>query len=54
MSFFSQLKEFFESIFGGSSPEARQKQELRKIETELRNFQPAIYKARQLLPNFVY
>lgn len=52
MSFFSQLKEFFESIFGGSSPEARQKQELRKIETELRNFQPAIYKARQLLPNF--
>ena len=52
MSFFSQLIELFESLFHGNSPEARQKQDLRKIDTELRNFQPAIYKARQVLPNF--
>ena len=52
MSFFSQLIELFESLFHGNSPEARQKQDLRKIDTELRNFQPAIYKSRQVLPNF--
>ena len=37
MSFFSQLIELFESLFHGNSPEARQKQDLRKIETELKN-----------------
>lgn len=52
MSFFSQLIELFESLFHGSSPEVRQKQDLRKIETELRNLQPAIYKSKQILPNF--
>lgn len=52
MSFFSQLIELFETLFHGSNPEVRQKQDLRKIETELKNFQPAIYKSRQLLPNF--
>ena len=52
MGFFSQIIELFESLFNSSSPEVRQKQELRKIETELKNFQPAIYKSRQALPNF--
>ena len=52
MSFFSQLIELFETLFHGSNPEVRQNQDLRKIETELKNFQPAIYKSRQLLPNF--
>ena len=52
MSFFSQLIELFETLFYGSNPEVRQKQDLRKIDTELRNFQPAIYKSRQVLPNF--
>lgn len=51
MGFFSQLKELFESLFHGSGPDAKQKQDLRKIETELRNFQPAIYKDGQALPN---
>ena len=52
MSFFSQIKELFESLFRGSGPEAKQKQELKKIEIELRNFQPAIYKSGMALPNF--
>ena len=52
MGLFSQIKELFESFFNSSSPEARQKQEVKKIENELRIFQPAIYKSRQVLPNF--
>ena len=50
MSFFSQLFELLGSIFHGGGPEAKQKQDLRKIETEVRNIQPAIYKAAKVIP----
>ncbi|HAC31029.1 MAG TPA: hypothetical protein DCF70_00180, partial [Treponema sp.] len=46
------LTELFEVIFKGSSPEVKKKQALNKIESELRNMQPCIYKAGMLQPNF--
>ena len=52
MSFFSQLFELLGSLFHGGGPEAKQKQDLRKIETEVSNIQPSIYKNGQALPNF--
>lgn len=52
MGLFHVLKDVFESIFMSSSPEVRKKLELRRIENELRAFQPSIYKNEQLLPNF--
>ena len=52
MSFLSQLANLFGSLFPGFSPESQQKQDLRRIENELRQNQPQIYKNKALLPNF--
>lgn len=52
MSFVQTLSEIFESIFKAGSPEVKKRQELRRIENELKNRQPAIYKNELLLPNF--
>lgn len=52
MGFIQTLTEFFESIFKSSSPEVRKRQELRKMEAELRARQPQIFKNELLLPNF--
>ena len=52
MGFIQTLKEFFESIFKASSPEVKKRQELRKIESDLRSRVPQIYKSEMLQPNF--
>ncbi len=52
MGFIQTLTEFFESIFKASSPEVKKRQELRKIEAELRARQPQIFKNELLQPNF--
>ena len=52
MGFFQLISEFFESIFNSSSPEVKKRQELRKLENELKQYQPEIYKNDMLLPNF--
>lgn len=51
MSFFRQIADFFESLFMGASPEVRIKQELKKIETDLRTHVPQVYKNGLLQPN---
>ena len=52
MSLFQSITDFFESIFKRSSPEVQKKQQLKKLEVELREFQPVIYKNGNLQPNF--
>lgn len=52
MGLIQTLTEFLESIFKSSSPEVRKRQELRKMESDLRSKQPSIYKNEMLLPNF--
>ena len=52
MSFIQTISEFLESIFKRSSPEVQKKQQLKKLEAELREFQPVIYKNGNLQPNF--
>ena len=52
MSFLSQLANLLGSLFPGLTPESQQKQDLRRIENELRQNQPQIYKNKALLPNF--
>ena len=44
MSFFSIFSDFFDSLFRSSSPEAKAKQALKKVESDLKSSQPAIYK----------
>lgn len=52
MSFIQTLTEILESIFKAGSPEVKKRQEIRRIESELRNRQPSIYKNEMLQPNF--
>ena len=52
MSLFQAITDFFESIFKKSSPEVQKKQMLRKLEIEIREFSPVIYKNGMLQPNF--
>ena len=52
MGFFQALVEFLESIFKSNSPEVRKRTEIRKIEADIKNFQPAIYKNNLFTPNF--
>ncbi len=52
MSIFQSISEFLESIFKRSSPEVQKKQQLRKLETELKEARPVIYKNGNLEPNF--
>lgn len=51
MSLFSQILELFGSLFGSSKPENQLKQEIKKIETALKQYTPAMYKNQMLLPN---
>ncbi len=46
------LTDIFQSIFMSSSPEVKKKQALHKIDSEIRNIQPCIYKSGMLQPNF--
>lgn len=52
MSFIQTVTEFLESIFKRSSPEVQKKQLLKKLDTEIREFSPAICKNGMLQPNF--
>ncbi|MBR6341873.1 MAG: hypothetical protein IKR64_08215 [Treponema sp.] len=52
MSIFQSISDFFESIFKRSSPEVQKKQQLKKLDAELREFEPCIYKNGNLQPNF--
>ena len=52
MSFIQTISDFLESIFKRSSPEVQKKQQLKKLDAELREFQPVIYKNGNLQPNF--
>ena len=52
MGFIKTLSDLFESIFKRSSPEVQKKQQMKKLEQEIRDFQPAICRNGMLLPNF--
>ena len=52
MSLLQSIHDFFESIFKRSSPEVQKKQAMKKLESEFKNVEPAIYKSGYLLPNF--
>lgn len=52
MSLIQTISDFFESLFKRSSPEVQKKQLKKKMEAELRSFNPAIYRDGLLLPNF--
>lgn len=52
MSFFKSISEFFQSIFMASSPEIKQRQVLRKLESELKNSEPRVYRDGAVLPAF--
>lgn len=51
MSFFSIFSDFFDSLFRSSSPEVKAKQALKKVESDLKSSQPAIYKNDNILPS---
>ena len=52
MGFLQIFTDLFESLFRGSSPEVQKKQEIRKLQNSLKNFQPEIIKNDLLQPNF--
>ena len=52
MGIFQFFANVFESIFMSSSPEVKKKQALHKIDSELKNIQPNIFKSGMLQPNF--
>jgi hypothetical protein len=52
MSFFQAIADFFESIFNKSSPEVQKRIQLKKLENTVRDFQPALYRNGNILPNF--
>jgi hypothetical protein len=52
MSFLQAITDFFESIFNKSSPEVQKRFQLKKVEADIRTFQPALYRNGNLLPNF--
>ena len=52
MGFIKTISDLFESIFKRSSPEVQKKQQMKKLEQEIREFQPSICRNGMLLPNF--
>ena len=44
MGFIQSITEMFESIFKRSSPEVQKKQQLKKLEAEIRTFEPVIFR----------
>ncbi|MBQ5470548.1 MAG: hypothetical protein IIT58_00835 [Treponema sp.] len=52
MSIIQAISDFFESIFKRNSPEVQKKLQMRKLESELRSYEPFIFKNGSLLPNF--
>ena len=52
MGFIKTISDLFESIFKRSSPEVQKKQQMKKLEQEIKEFQPSICRNGMLLPNF--
>lgn len=52
MSLIQSITDFFESIFKRSSPEVQKKQQLKKLENEIKLFNPVLFRNGMLLPNF--
>ena len=52
MGFFSVITDIFDSLFRSSSPEVQKRLALKKIENEIRAYQPQIYKNEYLSANF--
>ncbi|MFA6856352.1 MAG: DUF5312 family protein [Treponema sp.] len=52
MFFLQAIADFFESIFNKSSPEVQKRMQIKKLETDIRTFQPVLYRNGNLLPNF--
>ena len=52
MGLFSSIFSFFGSLFSGLSPESKQKQDIKKIEAELKLLQPPVYRNGMVLPAF--
>lgn len=52
MSLLQSIAEFFQSIFMSSSPDVQKRQVLRKIENELKEIHPVIFKNELVQPNF--
>ena len=52
MSLIQSISDFFESIFKRSSPEVQKKQQLKKLDAELKEYRPVIYKNGNLEANF--
>ena len=52
MGLIQSITEMFESIFKRSSPEVQKKQQLKKLEAEIRTFEPVIFRNGNLQPNF--
>lgn len=46
------ITEFLESIFNSSSPEVKKRNELKKVENELKLLNPVLYKSGYVQPNF--
>lgn len=52
MGFVELLSKIFESIFAGSSPDAKRRQEVRAIEARLKTAKPLLYKGGMVQVNF--
>lgn len=52
MTLLQSIVEFFQSIFMASSPEVKKRQALRKIENDLKNSTPVLYKNEMVQVNF--
>lgn len=52
MNFVQLISDFFKTLFSRNSPEIQKKLKFKKIEAELRSYEPYIFKNGNLLPNF--
>ena len=52
MGILQQLIDFFKSLFAQEKSDMPQRQQLRKLETQLRQMNPPLYKSGELLPAF--
>lgn len=52
MSLLQAISDFFESIFNRNSPETQKKLQLRKLENEMKSYQPQIFQDGRLNANF--
>ncbi|MBP3710190.1 MAG: hypothetical protein J6I73_07315 [Treponema sp.] len=52
MGIFQTIIDFFGSLFNKQSPDSQQRAQRKKLESELKKFQPELYKNGNILPNF--